>query len=103
MSSSQTVDLVSFYFTLHFLFSFRFIFLFSIFKTNRVRVGSQDAENEEGESRTNDVTQLLWNALNTNIFFSFYLFFLILYFFSFKFLFLFLFSDDEEACDIAVT
>jgi len=45
---------------------------------------------------------LLWNALDTNIFF-FYLFFLILYFFSFEFLFLFLFSDDEEAHDIAVT
>ena len=33
-----------------------FYFLFSIFKTNRVRVGSQDTENEEGESRTNNVT-----------------------------------------------
>ena len=44
-----------FYFSL--LFSFCFIFLFSIFRTNRVRVGSQDIENKEGQSRTNDVTQ----------------------------------------------
>ena len=48
-----------------------------------------------------DVWTLLWNALDTNIFF--YLFFLILYFFSFEFLFLFLFSNDEEAHDIVVT
>ena len=40
-----------------FLFLFCFIFLSSIFRTTRVRVGSQDAENEEGESKTNDVTQ----------------------------------------------
>ena len=40
-------------------------------------------------------------CFNTNIFLSFYLFFLILYFFSFEFLFPF--SDEEEACDIAVT
>ena len=39
--------------------------------------------------------------LDTNIFLSFYLFFLILYFFSFEFLFPF--SDEEEARDIAVT
>ena len=38
---------------------------------------------------------------DTNIFLSFYLFFLILYFFSFEFLFSF--SEEEEACDIAVT
>jgi len=44
--------------------------------------------------------QLLWNALDTNIF-SFYLFFLILYFFSFEFLFPFI--DDEEAHDTKVT
>jgi len=42
----------------------------------------------------------LWTL---TFFFFFYLFFLILYFFSFEFLFLFPFSDDEEACDIAVT
>ena len=40
-----------------FLFLFHFIFLFSIFRINRVRVGSQDAENEEGKSRTNDIIQ----------------------------------------------
>jgi len=40
-------------------------------------------------------------CFDTNISFSFYLFFLILYFFSFEFLFPF--SDEEEACDIAVT
>ena len=47
--------------------------------------------------------KLLWNALTLTFFF--YLFFLVLYFFSFEFLFLFLFlfSDNEEACDIAVT
>ena len=43
---------------------------------------------------------MLWTL---TFFFFFYLFFLILYFFSFEFLFLFLFSDNEEACDIAVT
>ena len=50
---------------------------------------------------TISVSLLLWNTLDTNIFFSFYLFFLILYFFSFEFLFLFLFSDDEEAHDMS--
>ena len=40
-----------------FLFLFCFIFIFSIFRTTRVRVGSQDTENKEGESRTNNVTQ----------------------------------------------
>ena len=44
--------------------------------------------------------RMLWTLI---FFFFFYLFSLILYFFSFEFLFLFLFSDDEEACDIAVT
>ena len=43
---------------------------------------------------------MLWTL---TFFFFFYLFSLILYFFSFEFLFLFPFSDDEEACDIAVT
>jgi len=42
----------------------------------------------------------LWTL---TFFFFFYLFSLILYFFSFEFLFLFPFSDNEEACDIAVT
>jgi len=44
---------------------------------------------------------LVMERFDTNIFLSFYLFFLILYFFSFEFLFSF--SDEEEARDIAVT
>ena len=39
---------------------------------------------------------MLWNALDTNIF----LFLLSIFL---DFIFLFLFSDNEEACDIAVT
>ena len=44
--------------------------------------------------------ETLWTL---TFFFFFYLFFLILYFFSFESLFIFIFSNDEEACDIAVT
>ena len=44
---------------------------------------------------------LVIECFDTNIFLSFYLFFLILYFFSFEFLFSF--SNEEEARDIAVT
>ena len=56
-NSGLSFSLVSLYFAPDFLFSFHFIFLFSIFRTNRVRVGLQDVENEEGEFRTNDITQ----------------------------------------------
>ena len=44
------------------------------------------------------IREVLWNALNTNIFL-----FLLSIFLDFLFLFLFLFSDNEEAHDIAVT
>jgi len=54
MSSSQTVDLVSFYFIFHFLF-FSFYVLIFLFLEHRVRVRSQDIENEVEKSRTNDV------------------------------------------------
>ena len=47
LSSSQTVDLVSFY----------FIFLFFLFLEHRVRVRSQDTENKVEGSRTDDVIQ----------------------------------------------
>ena len=57
VSSSQMVNLVSFHFTLYFYFHFILFFYFLFLKTKRVRVGSQDAENEKGESRTNNITQ----------------------------------------------
>ena len=41
---------------------------------------------EDIHKTINSIGKLLWNTLDTNIF-----------------LFLFIFSDDEEACDIAVT
>ena len=41
---------------------------------------------EDIHKAINSIDKLLWNTLDTNIF-----------------LFLFIFSDDEEACDIAVT
>ena len=53
------------------------------------------SENEEQGRGT------VMEHFDTNIFLSFYLFFLILYFFSFEFLFPF--SDEEEARDITVT
>ena len=61
LSSSQMVDLVSLYFIFHFLFfSFLFIFfsfyvLIFLFLEHRVRVRSQDTENEVERSRTNDI------------------------------------------------
>ena len=57
-------------------------FSFEVFNTDR--------------TKNREVTRILWNALNTNIF----LFLLSIFL---DFIFLFLFSDDEEACDIAVT
>ena len=57
-------------------------FSFEVFNTDR--------------TKNREVTRILWNALNTNIF----LFLLSIFL---DFIFLFLFSDDEETCDIAVT
>ena len=54
MLSSQMVDLVSFYFILHFHFV---LFSYFLFLEHRVRVRSQDAENEVKGSRTNNVIQ----------------------------------------------
>ena len=53
VSSSQTVNLVSFYF----IFIFHFYFLVFLFLEHRVRVKSQDAKNEVERSRINDVIQ----------------------------------------------
>ena len=50
------MDLVSFYFIFHFHFHFVY-FLISLFLEHRVRVRSQDIENEVKGSRTNDVKQ----------------------------------------------
>jgi len=56
MSSSQIVDLVSFYFIFHFHFLF-ILFSYFLFLEHRVRVRSQDTENKVEGSRTNDVIQ----------------------------------------------
>ena len=56
MSSSQMVDLVSFYFNFNFHFNFVLFSCFSILE-HRVRVRSQDTKNKVEESRTNDVIQ----------------------------------------------
>ena len=56
MSSSQIVDLVFLYFILIFIF-FSIYFLNFLFLEHRVRVRSQDTENEVEGSRTDDVIQ----------------------------------------------
>ena len=56
MSSSQMVDLVSFYFIFIFIFIL-FYFIIFLFLEHRIRVRSQDTENEVEESRINDVIQ----------------------------------------------
>ena len=53
MSSSQTVDLVSRYF----IFRLYFYFLIFLFLEHRVKVRSQDTENEVEESRIDDIIQ----------------------------------------------
>ena len=67
MSSSQTVDLVSFYFIFHFHFHFILFsyFLIFLFLEHRVRVRSRDAENEVKGSRTNNVIQHGYHMLTS--------------------------------------
>jgi len=64
LSSSQMVDLVSFYFILHFHF-ISFHFLIFLFLEHRVRIRSQDIENEVKGSRTNDVIQHGYHMLTS--------------------------------------
>ena len=70
-------------------------------ETNGDRTSSQKYQIVVHKSDQFRQTLDVMEHFDTNIFLSFYLFFLILYFFSFEFLFPF--SDEEEACDIAVT
>ena len=56
MSSSQMVDLVSCYFILCFHFLF-ILFSYFLFLEHRVRVRSQDTENEVEGSRADDIIQ----------------------------------------------
>ena len=64
MSSSQTVDLVSFI-SFSIFFSFHFYVLIFLFLEHRVKVRLQDIESKVEGSRTNDVIQHGYHMLTS--------------------------------------